>query len=157
MSGPMVVDVGNSRIKWGLCSYEQVWSTASLPADDADAWLGQWREWKLEPTQPWIVAGVHPARRDALIAWLRERSDSVQVLTSYQQLPIEIEVETPERVGIDRLLNAVAANRRRQDHVAAILVDAGSAVTVNAAAPYGAHFPIAVALVYRSNGSYCSG
>jgi type III pantothenate kinase len=131
MSGLMVADVGNSRIKWGLCSSEQVWSTASLPPDDPDAWLGQWREWKLAATQPWIVAGVHPARRDALVAWLKERSDRVQVLTAYEQLPIDVEVEAPERVGIDRLLNAVAANRRRQEHVAAILVDAGSAVTVD--------------------------
>ena len=46
-------------------------------------------------------------------------------------MPLEVELEHPDKVGIDRLLNAVAANRRRQEHVAAILVDAGSAVTVD--------------------------
>lgn len=131
MSGPIVVDVGNTRVKWGLCSSEQVWSLASLPPDDTDAWLSQWREWKLEPTQAWIVAGVHPARVDAQVAWLSERGDSVQVLSSHEQLPLKVDVEVPAKVGIDRLLNAVAANRRRQEHVAAILVDAGSAVTVD--------------------------
>jgi type III pantothenate kinase len=131
MSGPIVIDVGNTRVKWGLCSSEQVWSVASLPPDDADAWLAQYREWKLEPTQHWIIAGVHPRRRDALVAWLNERGGSVQVLNSHQQLPLKVEVEVPAKVGIDRLLNAVAANRRRQEHVAAILVDVGSAVTVD--------------------------
>jgi type III pantothenate kinase len=131
VSGPIVVDVGNSRIKWGLCSSELVWSTASLPPDDADAWQKQWHEWKLQRTQEWIVAGVHPARRDALVAWLKGRADSVRVLASSKQLPITIELEHADKVGIDRLLNAVAANRRRQEHVAAILIDAGSAVTVD--------------------------
>ena len=59
--GPVVVDVGNTRIKWGLCSSAQVWSIARLP-DDPDAWQKQWQDWKLERQQPWIVSGVHPAR-----------------------------------------------------------------------------------------------
>ena len=130
MSGPIVVDVGNTRIKWGLCSSEQVWSVAAL-ADDPAAWLKQWHDWKLQREQAWIVSGVHPARRDRLVAWLKERSDAVHVLASNKQLPIEIDVEHPDKVGMDRLLNAVAANRRRQENVAAILIDAGSAVTVD--------------------------
>ncbi len=129
--GPIVVDVGNTRIKWGLCSSAQVWSIAPLPLDDADSWDKQWREWKLQREQPWFVSGVHPRRRDALVAWLRERSDSVHVLAGAKQLPLQVEVEHPDKVGIDRLLNAVAANRRRQENVAAILIDAGSAVTVD--------------------------
>ena len=131
MSGPIVVDIGNTRIKWGLCSSEQVWSVASLPPDDANAWDKQWHDWKLERVQEWIVAGVHPKRRDALVAWLEKRCDSVRLLISAKELPIQVEVEQPDKVGIDRLFNAVAANRRRQEHVAAILVDAGSAVTVD--------------------------
>lgn len=129
--GPIVVDVGNTRVKWGLCSSAQVWSIAPLPSEDEDAWLKQWQEWKVQQDQAWIVSGVHPQRRNALVAWLKKRSDSVQVLTSPSQLPLQIDLEHPEKVGIDRLLNAVAANLRRQDNVAAILVDAGSAVTVD--------------------------
>jgi type III pantothenate kinase len=85
----------------------------------------------VKPTQPWIVAGVHPARRDALVEWLKGRCDSVHVLVSHKELPLAVDVEVPDKVGIDRLLNAVAANRRRPDNVAAILIDAGSAVTVD--------------------------
>lgn len=131
MSGPIVADVGNTRIKWGLCSSEHVWSIASLSPDDADAWHAQWREWKIQRGQEWILAGVHPARCETLAGWLRERADSVRILRSHRELPIKVEVEVPDKVGIDRLLNAVAANVRRQEHVAAILIDAGSAVTVD--------------------------
>ena len=131
MSGPIVVDVGNTRVKWGLCSSAQVWSIAPLPPDDPNAWHKQWHEWKLQRSQEWIVSGVHPRRRDTLVAWLKERCDTVHVLTQPAQLPIQVEIEHPEKVGIDRLLNAVAANRRRQENVAAILVDAGTAVTVD--------------------------
>lgn len=131
MSGPLVVDVGNSRIKWGLCSSEHVWSTASLPPEDAAAWERQWDQWQLKRFQEWIVTGVHPARREALADWLKTRADVVRVLASARELPLQVEVEHPERVGMDRLLNAVAANRRRQENVAAIIIDAGSAVTVD--------------------------
>jgi type III pantothenate kinase len=131
MSGPVVADVGNTRVKWGLCSSEQVWSMVSLPPDDFETWDKQWHEWKLERFQEWIVAGVHPKRRDALIGWLKPRCDAVHLLHSCQQLPLTIELEHPDKVGIDRLLNAVAANRRRQANVAAILIGAGTAVTVD--------------------------
>ena len=130
MSGPVVADVGNTRIKWGLCSSEQVWSMVSLPPD-AGAWDKQWHDWKLERFQEWIVAGVHPKRRDALIDWLKPRCDAVHLLNSSKQLPVKVELEHPDKVGIDRLLNGVAANRRRQPNVAAILIGAGTAVTVD--------------------------
>ncbi len=131
MSGPIVVDVGNSRVKWGLCSSEQVWGMVSLPPDDIAAWDKQWHDWKLQRHQAWIVAGVHPVRRDALVNWLKSRCETVHVLISAKELPLQVELEHPEKVGIDRLLNAVAANRRRQPNVAAILIGAGTAVTVD--------------------------
>lgn len=131
MSGPIVVDVGNSRIKWGLCSSEQVWSMASLAHEEPAAWDKQWHAWKLERHQAWIIAGVHPKGRDTLVDWLRPRCESVQVLQSPSALPLTVELEHPEKVGIDRLLNAVAANRRRQPNIAAIVIGAGTAVTVD--------------------------
>src|SRR5207248_1220580 len=59
------------------------------------------------------------------------RGDHVTVLDSHRQLPVETAVENPERVGLDRLLNAVAANSQRPRGSAALIVDVGSAVTVD--------------------------
>ena len=49
-----------------------------------------------------------------------------------QQLPLQVSLEQPDTVGIDRLLNAVAAVQHPSGgRVPAIIVDAGSAVTVD--------------------------
>jgi len=51
-------------------------------------------------------------------------------------IPIRAEVDKPERVGVDRLLAALAAFRRAEG--ACIVVDAGTAVTVDAVSADGA-------------------
>lgn len=128
MTPAVVVDVGNTRIKWGLCQGGAVVAEASLAPDDTEAWGRQLESWSLPTGQLWIASGVHPARCDALCAWLREQQQEVCLLKTAAELPLTVAVEHPDRVGIDRLLNAVAAVSAR---VPAIIVDAGSAVTVD--------------------------
>ena len=79
----------------------------------------------------WVVAGVAPQRRDGLCDWLRKNQQQVRLLDSYRRLPLEVKLPEPDKVGIDRLLNAVAANTRRPPGESVILVDAGTAVTVD--------------------------
>jgi type III pantothenate kinase len=79
----------------------------------------------------WIVSGVRPQRCEELVQWVADHGSTVWHLRSASQLPLQVALEAPDKVGIDRLLNAVAANRRRRPQAAAILVDAGSAVTVD--------------------------
>ena len=50
---------------------------------------------------------------------------------TYKDIPLPIRVEEPARVGIDRLLAAVAANQLRAPDRAAIVVDLGTAITVD--------------------------
>src|SRR5262249_13950963 len=73
----------------------------------------------------------HPQRRDALAAWAREQGDEVRLLERAEHLPLRVRLEHPDRAGIDRLLNAVAVNRRRRPGAPAVLVDAGSAGAVD--------------------------
>jgi type III pantothenate kinase len=131
MKPALVVDVGNSRIKWGRCQDGQIIDSVSLAADDPKAWQEQLGLWNIPGTVSWVLAGVHPQRRDRLAEWLRQRGDRVQILDDWQQLSLRVRVERPVWVGIDRLLNAVAASRRVRPGVPAVLVDAGSAVTVD--------------------------
>jgi type III pantothenate kinase len=127
----MVVDVGNTRIKWGRCAADAVRESVSLPPDDDAAWQQQLAAWDATGPFTWVVSGVHPQRRDRLVAWLRELGHAVLVVTAPQQLPLDIGLAQPEKVGIDRLLNAVAVNARRPAGSPAVIVDAGSAVTVD--------------------------
>jgi type III pantothenate kinase len=131
MRPALVADVGNSRIKWGRCVEGRVADSVSLPPDDPQAWQRQMTLWSIGTGAFWIVAGVHPQRRDDLAEWIRQRGDQVQILHSCRQLPLRVLVEKPDCAGIDRLLNAVAASRRVPHGVGAVIVDAGSAITVD--------------------------
>ena len=95
MKSDVVVDVGNSRIKWGRCSTTGVAAMAAFPHGDAAAWQAQFEQWKLLPGMSWVVSGVAPSARDILIAWLRERQQIVHVLDSYKQLPLKVQVDFP--------------------------------------------------------------
>jgi type III pantothenate kinase len=126
-----VADVGNSRIKWGRCRDGAIAESVSLPPADPEAWQQQLEVWKLSKASSWAVSGVQPQQRDQLTEWLRQLGAAVQMLDHYQQLPLRVLVDHPDQVGIDRLLNAVAANTRRPAGAPAIIVDAGTAITVN--------------------------
>lgn len=132
MSPDVVVDVGNTRAKWGRCEGGAVRATVSLPADQPRAWQQQYETWQLTSEAEWAVAGVSPQRVDQLAQWLKGRAAGALVVSSYAQLPLAVLVDVPGGVGMDRLLNAVAAARlwdRRR--LPAVIVDAGTAVTVD--------------------------
>lgn len=133
MTGLVVVDVGNTRIKWGRCDGDRVVEMVSLPHDAPCTWREQCDRWAVAPRATWVVSGVHPRHRQALIEWLcADGADPVALEShSCQQMPIAVEVDEPAKVGVDRRLNAVAANTRRRPGTAAVIVDAGSAVTVD--------------------------
>ncbi len=130
MKPHLVVDVGNSRIKWGRCADTHVTEGVSLPPDESEVWGRQLETWKMEGPLRWAVCGVHPERRDRFIEWIRKRGDAVLQLNAANQLPLEVDLEFPDRVGIDRLMDAVAAKQRAVGKPA-IIVDAGSAVTID--------------------------
>jgi type III pantothenate kinase len=146
MKADVVADVGNSRIKWGRCRQNRVVETASLPPDDPQAWLDQTETWSLAANASWALAGVHPERCARLADWLGRRGHPIQILDSWEKLPLQVRLQHPEHVGLDRLLNAVAASLRIPPGIAAVLIDAGSAITVDwldetAAFAGGAIFP----------------
>jgi type III pantothenate kinase len=139
MKPHVVVDIGNTRLKWGLVDPEQsaLLATESLP-DAPATWQQTIDQWlTLPPYQhvreplSWVVASVNPGRTERLRGWIEGRDDTFFHLQKASQLPLQIDVEHPDRVGIDRLLNAVAVARTATPGRGSILIDAGSAVTVD--------------------------
>lgn len=141
MNVHLVADVGNSRIKWGVCTRAggepAVVARASL-GDDPAEWQDRLARWKeefplLKGGEPltWAVAGVHPERCGRLRDWIVSRGDRAVMIDRYDLLPLTVDVDEPRRVGLDRLLNAVAAKSRLPPGRPAVLVDIGSAVTVD--------------------------
>jgi type III pantothenate kinase len=146
MSPPrlIAVDIGNSTTKVGWFE-EPLLSSATLPQPVSVIALttGQAPGDELLAALPgevceWRIASVHREGTRVLTEWIssHRRSDSTRLLAN-SDLPIAIRVDFPERVGLDRLAAAVAVNLVREPGRPAIVVCAGSAITVNLIASDG--------------------
>jgi type III pantothenate kinase len=132
----IVVDIGNSRMKWGRVDGGGVATAVSLPLDDLVAWERQRAEWRLTGSLHWVVAGVRPRTQDTLLTWLKSHGDTARLLDRAAELPLIVKLPEPDKVGIDRLLAAVGANSRRAVNPnsaaqGAIVVGVGTAITVD--------------------------
>ncbi len=146
MSPPplIAVDIGNSSTKIGW-SFEQSEPHGLLAASQSRSFTtGEPPAADLLKQFPanhhrWHIASVHREGTRILLAWLQANraNDEVRLLT-HRDLPITVRLEHPDRVGLDRLAAAVAANRLRTANTPTIVVDAGSAITVDLIAADGA-------------------
>ena len=80
----------------------------------------------------WHIGSVNRPAASRLIDWLRDHrpDDEIMLLTS-GDLPLAVKLPRPDMVGVDRLLDALAANRLRTPGRPAVVVDVGSAITVD--------------------------
>ncbi len=80
----------------------------------------------------WYSVSVNRQFEAQLASWVcRQRPQDQYLLLNHTHFPQNVDVRSPERVGTDRLAAAVAANELRSPNRAAIIVDAGTAVTVD--------------------------
>lgn len=153
-SFPLIaVDVGNARIKAGYfddphpnaapLTLPAPKSVLSLSGRSADverlaAWLAdisdKYPASSLQAKGPlnWSIASVNRPAATRLIDWLRDNrpGDSVNLLSA-ADLPLRVALKNPDQVGVDRLVDAVAANRLRPPQSPAVVVDVGTAITVD--------------------------
>jgi len=162
MSSSLVaVDLGNSRLKFGLFELAGNGSAVTatgLPTPTRlleignDEWDGarvlSWLPPKLNQLR-WVIGSVNRESQAVVLRWIMEQqlagtipggsspNNSVQTLDQ-NDLGLTIRVDHPERVGIDRLLGAIGANALRPAKSPAITIHLGSALTVNMIATDGA-------------------
>jgi type III pantothenate kinase len=85
-----------------------------------------------------VIAGVNPPVIEAVLTgWSQTGWPHLTNVAFAAQLPLRVDLAQPDHVGIDRLLDGVAANRLRAGNEPAIVVDAGTATTVNLVAATG--------------------
>jgi type III pantothenate kinase len=139
----LAIDIGNTRAKLGVFECAKPGTTAKLPACIASmavpielrlewgkiaAHFGQWNA-KVAKA---VVAGAYPAGVEKIVSgWPKGTWPVPVAVERAADLPLRVNVEHPDKVGIDRLLDAVAANVLRAPADPAIVVDAGTATTVN--------------------------
>jgi len=154
----IAADVGNARIKLGLfagdCAVglpEPVQTMALVgdepELDQIETWLECRRHTPCAVPLPahgvcglhWWLASVNRPAATRLIDWLKRRRPADRItLLAAGDLPLEVRLERPDMVGIDRLVDAVAVNRLRDAGRAAVIVDVGTAITVDLVSADGA-------------------
>ena len=130
MTPDVVVDIGNSRMKWGRCAGGAVAEMVSLPLGEPAQWTEQATAWPLKRPVQWMVASVNPAADARFEEWATDRGDLVRHLDVHRDVPVGYAVDAPEQLGIDRVLNALAAHCLAHPHPA-IVVSVGTAVTID--------------------------
>jgi type III pantothenate kinase len=143
----ITVDVGNARIKIGvfrpyfgqampepeqtlqLCGNDPSWDDVGPWLDDALAKAGQQAD---AGGVAWWIGSVNRSTSTRLIDWLHTHRPRDRVtLLAAGDLPLAVAVPRPDMVGVDRLLDAVAANELRRPGRPAVVIDVGTAITVD--------------------------
>lgn len=159
-TGLLAIDVGSSRLKcgWfapqGECTEKSHASQLPIAAsplpepsatlaldhrrrrvedwsDELRAWLDDWLAGEFPPC---VTASVHIEAGEAVRQVLTNSGAVRCEELRRQRLPLAVNVLEPDRVGIDRLLNAVAVNRLGGVQRPTIVIDAGTAITVDVVA-----------------------
>ena len=145
----LLVDAGNSRVKFGL--FDGSREPSGLPICGSSVAVAVQSAWPWEEIRRWrlpdelreassFVAGSNPAEIARLLeAWPEEWHAPQKIGYSQETFPLVVELPEPQKAGIDRLLNAVAANSFRDPNRPVLIVDSGTATTVDAVSSRG-HF-----------------
>ena len=139
----IAIDVGNSHIKIGLFNGDDAMGAKTLPkclqstATELDApipWrdLAEWTNNGGPHIESVILGGVNPRGRDKILdGWPATGWPDPFVIDNPFILPLKISIDSPRTVGVDRLLNAIAGNVIRPEATAMIIIDSGTATTVD--------------------------
>jgi type III pantothenate kinase len=142
----LVADLGNTRAHVALISAVGLVERVDVRNDDAadlaracDALVARGGA----PRRAALVA-VNPRLRAPLEAWLAGRGLEALVLGESLAVPLALEVDDPAGVGPDRLADALWAARTYPER-AALVVDLGTAITLNVVSAAGAFLGGAIA------------
>ncbi len=130
----LVVDVGNSRTKFAICDSKAALPTCAMfvafDNSDAGSLLKKLTQFAGSGCEHAVVAGSNTHLREAIVEHWPAVLPLPTVLRDWNQVPVGLGIETPETVGIDRLLNAHGAVMLDADRPA-VVVDSGTATTVD--------------------------
>ncbi|MEZ6046227.1 MAG: type III pantothenate kinase [Planctomycetaceae bacterium] len=135
----IAIDAGNSRIKIGLLDQAAPQGKRPRCHQDLVIPLGEpvpfeqlveWVQQSEIPVTQVLLSGSNPPVIEELAALCVEHQLPESYLIT-RNLPLEIEVDFPDKVGMDRLLNAIGVNAARPHDQPAIVVSCGTACTVD--------------------------
>jgi len=136
----LAVDVGNTRAKFGVfevgsATRPQVIASSAVQLHATNDVSSAIREWLnavgVDEITSSIVAGSNPPARDRLLESWPLHEIHPRVVAEHSEIPIAVDVDAPQTIGIDRLLTAYAACELFTAEQPVIVIDSGTATTVN--------------------------
>lgn len=133
----LLIDMGNSRIKWGLGRAGHVHvgePFATAEADFARAWADL-----PKPDAIWVSTVAGPVLNERLAEWLTRRwgVSAHFVRSETRHYGVINGYDDPSRLGVDRWVALVGTRRRTSGPVC--LADCGTAITVDVMNASGEH------------------
>ena len=140
MSSLLAANIGNTRVTLGIFRVPCKSAVGPCLVHSCPVPAGPDFAPPLRPAEPVdaaILASVNPSHDKAVAAWIT-RAFGIRPLRFPEDVPLFLpnRYQPPESAGTDRLANAIAAYD--EFHSACIIVDAGTAVTVDAVSADGA-------------------
>ena len=129
----LAIDIGNTHIDLGLFGNEKLLSHEKYPTGPPDDLPNLPTLLASPPPREAVVGSVVAGLGDAYAEMCRKflRCPVLQVRGS-SDWGLQIDYHDPDKVGVDRLATAAAAHSLSAEGQAAIVVDAGTALTVDA-------------------------
>ncbi len=130
----LAIDIGNTNIHIGVFKEDILQSFFSLQGESSHSIQADLSK-ILDPAtfcqaRAVIISSVNPPRENFVIEYIqRHLLIKPQSIGKDISIPIPVLTEYPEKVGIDRLVNAVAAFEQMKGWT--IVVDAGTAITID--------------------------
>ena len=145
MGSLLTANIGNTRVALGWFELPEasdppqpvLTASAPVPAPDASPFAPEFDT--DVPVDAAVLASVNPASDRSVIDWIADRFGvEAERFPTEVPFPIESRCRPPDKVGADRLANALAAFR--EAHATCLVVDAGTALTVDAVSADGPAF-----------------
>ncbi|MBI5573106.1 MAG: type III pantothenate kinase [Elusimicrobia bacterium] len=119
----LAIDIGNTTINFGLFENKKL--------EKATVFIKKFKKIPFGDYDGVIIASVVPDATKKIIRLLKVKP----VILNSKNIPIKIKVKNPQRVGADRLVNAVAA--KEIYGVPSVVVDLGTATTFDVVSKNG--------------------
>lgn len=135
MSLKLLLDLGNTRLKWWLADGDElVRGGALMPGPGENAFRGLPVE---GVGSAWVSAVGNVALREALSAYLARAGVTLQGIDTAREVGLVHCYQRPEQLGVDRWLGLLAARSRMS--AATLVVDVGTAATLDVIDADGHH------------------
>jgi type III pantothenate kinase len=138
MSERLLIDAGNTRLKWRLERGVEVVDRGALDYADRDSWRKNWMVGG-QPASIWVGSVAGEAIDRDIAAWAASNGFGAPtfVAVAREQLGLRVAYRDTARLGVDRYLAMLGARTRFTD--ALCVCDVGTALTLDAVDARGMH------------------